>query len=249
MKVRSVALLLLTLLSACASDSDLPKGVNPKDAARINLQLGADYARKNDFDMAIEKLKRSIKQDPGVAQAHSTIAFVYSAKGMSELADEEYRKAISLDSTDATLRNNFGVFLCAHGKTDEALRNFVQAATSKTYATPEVAWTNAGVCARRRPDLDAAERHFREALQANPKFADALAQMASLAYEKKDYLRCRAFMQRYLATGQATPEVLWIAALNERQLGDIDTARDYESRIKREFPESEQAANLNTTRQ
>lgn len=247
MKVRLAAVLLMALLAGCASDGDLPKGVNPRDAARINLQLGADYARKNEFDMAIEKLKRSIKQDSSVAQAHSTIAYVYSAKGMNELADEEYREAISLDPSDGSLRNNFGVFLCAHGKTDEALRNFVRAATSKNYATPEVAWTNAGVCARRKPDIDAAERHFREALQANPKFSDALAQMASLAYEKKDYLRCRGFMQRYLAAGSVTPENLWIAALNERQLGDVDAARDYESRIKREFPESEQAANLNST--
>lgn len=247
MKARLFALLsLLTLFAACATDPDLPKGVNPRDAARVNLQLGTDYARKGDFDLAIEKLKRAIKQDSDLAQAHSTIAYVYSAKGMNELADEEYRKAIALDSSDATLRNNFGVFLCAHGKIDEALRNFMQAAGNKAYTTPEVAWTNAGVCARRKPDLDVAERHFREALQANPNFADALAQMASLAYEKKDWLRCRAFMQRYLATGQATAENLWIAALNERQLGDIDAARDYESRLKREFPESEQAANLNS---
>lgn len=250
MKARLFALLpLLAVLAACATDPDLPRGVNPKDAARINLQLGTDYARKNDYDLAIEKLKRAIKQDPDLAQAHSTIAYVYSAKGMSELADEEYRKAIDLDSSDATLRNNFGVFLCAHGKIDEGLRNLIRAAGSKNYTTPEVAWTNAGVCARRKPDLDAAERHFREALQANPTFPDALAQMASLAYEKKDWLRCRAFIQRYLATGQATAEYLWIAALNERQLGDVDAARDYESRLKREFPESEQAATLNSSKQ
>jgi type IV pilus assembly protein PilF len=248
-KARLVVLLSLILLVSCASDPDLPKGINPKDAARINLQLGVDYARKNDFDLALEKLNRAIKQDPDLALAHSSIAYVYAAKGMNEMAEEEYRKAIALDANDGALRNNFGVFLCAHGKTTEALRYFMQATVSKTYTTPEVAWTNAGVCARRKPDLDAAERHFREALQVNPQFPDALAQMATLAYEKKDYLRCRAFMQRYLATGQATSEVLWIAALNERQLGDIDTARDYESRLKREFPESEQAANLNSTKQ
>lgn len=249
MKVRLLAILLVSLLSACASDTDVPKGTNAKDAARINLQLGVDYARKNDFDLALEKLNRAIKQDPDLALAHSTIAYVYAAKGMNEKAEEQYRQAIELDSSDGTLRNNFGVFLCAHGKTTEALRNFMQAVASKTYTTPEVAWTNAGVCARRKPDLDAAERHFREALQSNPKFPDALGQMATLAYEKKDYLRCRAFLQRYLATGQATAEVLWIASLNERQLGDIDAAHDYESRLKREFPESEQAANLNSTKQ
>ncbi|WP_161554179.1 type IV pilus biogenesis/stability protein PilW [Stenotrophobium rhamnosiphilum] len=249
MKIRFVALLLVTLLAACASDADLPKGVSAKDAARINLQLGADYARKNEFDVAIEKLKRAIKQDPDLAQAYSTLAYVYGAKGMKEAAEKNYRKAIALDDNDGNLRNNFGVFLCANGKESEALRYFVQAVASKNYTTPEVAWTNAGVCVRRKPDLEAAERYFREALQVKPQFRDALGQMATLTYEKKDYLRCRAFLQRYLATGQATPEVLWIASLNERQLGDISTAQDYESRLKREFPESEQAANLKPNKQ
>lgn len=249
MKTRFFALLLLSLLAACASNSDVPKGANAKDAARINMQLGVDYARKNEFDLAIEKLNRAIKQDPDLALAHSTIAYVYASKGMNDLAEEEYRKAVSLDANDGGLRNNFGVFLCAHGKTTEALRYFMQAVASKTYTSPEVAWTNAGVCARRSGDSEAAERHFREALQANVQFPEALAQMATMAYEKKDYLRCRAFMQRYTATGQASPDVLWVASLNERQLGDVDAAQEYESRLKREFPESEQAANLKSTRQ
>jgi type IV pilus assembly protein PilF len=241
---RTFCLAAVLSLAACASDTGLPKGVKAKDAARINLQLGVDYASKNEFDIAIEKLNRAIKEDPDLAMAHSTIAYVYAAKGMNELAEQEYRKAIGLDANDGALRNNFGVFLCAHGKTSEALRYFMQAANSKTYTTPEVAWTNAGVCALRKPDNEVAERHFREALQINPNFPDALAQMASLAYQKKDYLQCRAFLQRYEAVAKPTAEMLWLTALNERQLGDVDTARNYESRLMREFPESEQAANL-----
>jgi type IV pilus assembly protein PilF len=236
--------LVIVMLAACAADPDVPGGAKAKEAARINLQLGVDYARKDELDLAVEKLNRASRQDPDLALAHSTIAYVYAAKGMGELAEQHYRKAISLDSDDASLRNNFGVFLCSHNKAAEAQRYFVQAATNNNYATPAVAWTNAGVCARRTPDLDAAERYFREALQVNPQFPDALAQMALLAYQKKDYLRCRAFLQRFETVGQPTPETLWVASLNERQLGDVDAAREYESRLKREFPDSEQAANL-----
>jgi type IV pilus assembly protein PilF len=242
-----VLIVVALMLAACATDPEAPGGTKAKEAARINLQLGVDYTRKNELDLAVEKLNRAIGQDPDLALAHSTIAYVYAAKGMNELAEQHYRKAIALDSDDATLRNNFGVFLCSHNKAAEAQRYFVQAATNKNYATPAAAWTNAGVCARRAPDLDAAERYFREALQVNPQFPDALSQMVLLAYQKKDYLRCRAFLQRLESVGQPTPEILWVASLNERQLGDVDAAREYESRLNREFPDSEQAANLKLT--
>ena len=245
-KIRVAVMALVTVLAACATDSDLPPGVNAKEAARLNMQLGVDYARKGDFDLAIDKLNRAIREDSDLALAHSTIAYVYAAKGMNDQAEDEYRRAVSLDPDDGSVRNNFGVFLCSHGKPDEALRFFKLAVASKNYPTPEAAWTNAGTCARRKPDLDAAERYLRAALEINPKFPDALAQMATLFYEKQDYMRCRAFMQRYFATGQATPDTLWIASLNERHLGDVDAARDYENRLKHDFPDSEQAVNLTT---
>lgn len=231
------------LMAGCASEG-LPTGGAGKEAARINLQMGTEYARKGEYALAIEKLERALKEDPDLTEAHSTIAYVYAGQGQNELAERHYRKALSLDADDANVRNNFGVFLCAHGKPVEAQRYFVEAANNKTYPTPAAAWTNAGVCARRQPDLEAAERYFREALNVNPQFPDALAQMVWISYQKKDYLRCRGFLQRYDAVAAPTAETLWIGAMNERQLGDIEAARNYGSRLKREFPESEQAATL-----
>ena len=244
MKIRVAAVFVLLLLAACSSDPNLPTGNAGKEAARINLQMGVDYARKNEYAMAIDKLERALKEDPELALAHSTIAYVYAGLGQNALAERHYREALALDSNDADVRNNFGVFLCANGKPVEAQRYFVEAANNKSYRTPAAAWTNAGVCARRQPNLEAAERYFREALQVNPQFPDALAQMAWLTYQHKDYLRSRAFLQRYENVAQPTAETLWIGAMNERQLGDLDASRNYESRLKREFPESDQAVNL-----
>lgn len=250
LNLRAAAAALLAVvwlgLAACASRADLPEGVDLKEAARVNMQLGVEYMRKQEMDLALIKLKRAVEQDPELVAAQSSIAYVYASTGQSAQAEKHYRKALALDPDDASVRNNFGVFLCGQGKITEAQRYFVEAATSKSYPTPEAAWTNAGVCARRQPDLEAAERYLREALKLNPKFPDALAQMAWITYQKKDYWRVRAFLQRYEAASQPTPETLWLGAMTERQLGDGDTARKYEMRLKREFPESEQAANLNT---
>lgn len=234
------------LLSACASNSDVPPGVDLKEAARINTQLGVDYMRKNQMEFALSKLKRAVDQDPEYALAHSTLAFCYAKMGEQDLAEKEYRRALNLEPDNGSIRNNFGVFLCGQDKAVEARRLLLDAAKDKAYATPEAAWTNAGVCSRKQKDLETAESDFREALKLNAEFPDALAQMADLSYQRKDYLRARAFIERYMTVAQATPATLWIGLMTERKLGNFSTARQYEKQLKRDFPESEEANTLKT---
>lgn len=233
-------------LSACASNGDVPATADLKAAARINTQLGVDYMRKDQMDLALVKLKRAVDQDPEYALAHSSLAFAYAKSGEAEKAEREYRKAISLESDNATIRNNFGVFLCGQGNQAEARRMFMDAARDKSYSTPEAAWTNAGVCSRQNKDLETAENDFREALKINAEFPDALSQMADIAYQRKDYLRARGFLQRYSTVAGDTPAVLWIGLMTERKLGDLVSARQYEKKLKRDFPESDEAKTLKT---
>lgn len=238
--------IMILLLSACASDSDVPPGVDLKEAARINAQLGVDYMRKGQMDLALGKLKRATSQDPENALAHSSLAFCYTKMLEPELAEREYRRALALEPDSGAIRNNFGVFLCGQDKAVEARRLLLDAANDKSYSTPEAAWTNAGVCARRQKDLETAESDFREALKLNAEFPDALAQMADITYYRKDYMRARAFLQRYMVVAPATPATLWIGLMTERKLGDFSAARQFEKRLKRDFPESEEANTLKT---
>ena len=233
------------VVAGCGSDpskSDI-KGANPIEAARINTQLGIDYMRHGDLISAKEKLLRAIKEDPTLSLAHSSLAYVHSRLGENEDAEKEYRKALSLDQQNASARNNFGVFLCGQGKLAEAEHYFIDAAQDPHYGTPEAAWTNAGVCLR-KTDADKAENYFRKALAANREFPDALANMAWIAFQKGDYWRTRAFIQRYELVGPATAETLWLAAQTERQLGDMPAARTYERKLRTDFPESEEASKL-----
>jgi len=245
MRTLFVAVLVL-LLSGCVTTQTDPSGKEPdlKEAARINTQLGVDYMRKGQLDLALEKLEKALKQDPDLAMAHSAIAFVYARKGDNDSADDHYKEALSLNSDDPFTLNNFGVFLCGQGKTEKADKYFMKAIKSKEYATPEAAWSNAGVCARRVPDLARAENDFREALKLNPQFPEALAQMSWLCLQRKDYLRARAFLQRYEAVSKPTAETLWIGVQTEHQLGDMMAARSYERRLKTEFPDAEQTYQL-----
>jgi type IV pilus assembly protein PilF len=248
---RTALIAMLLLPAACVSTTRHDQGAIQNDskpdyaeAAKLNTQLGIDYARQNQDDLAMEKLQRALEQDSRLPDTHSTIAYLYAKRGEDAEADKHYRRALELAPKDSSTKNNYGVFLCAHNRAVEADKLFQQAAADKQYRSPEVALTNAGVCERKKPDLVAAERDFRAALKANPNFADALSQMAWLSYQQKEYLHARAFLQRYQQAGPATPETLLIGELTEKALGDTVAARAYEQRLKKEFPESEESGNL-----
>jgi type IV pilus assembly protein PilF len=143
----------------------------------------------------------------------------------------------------ATL-NLYGAFLCRNDREEEAERYFAQAAKDRRYRTPEVALTNAGVCLLRKPDPDSAEAYFRQALVANPRFADALWHMSRLSFERGNYLQARAFIQRYAEVGAMSPAALWLGVRLERELGDGEAAARYAERLKQEFPASDEARQL-----
>lgn len=241
---RTLLLLLVVALAACSSAQSRRESAN---IARVNTQLGISYAQRGQFPTALDKLQRALKADDDQSNTHAAIAYVYQTMGDMELAEKHYRRALKLDKAEPALNNNFGVFLCERGRGPEAETYFLTAATNPQYATPEAAWSNAGRCLKDH-DLARAETYLREALKINPDAREALAQMAIVSFRKGEYMRVRAFLQRYNLAQAPTPELLALAALTEDELDDADAAAAYRQRLKREFPESDEAANLTPIR-
>ena len=68
--------------------------------------------------------------------------------------------------------------------------------------------------------------------------------MASLKYGQGDYLRARAFVQRYLDVAPAGAESLELAARIENARGDQSAAREYKDALLADFPDSPEARAL-----
>lgn len=243
----TIAFVVLAALTACVTETtgELRPQSPPdlEEAARINTQLGVDYARQGRFDIAEEKLRKAVEQNDRYAPARGVLAYVLTQRGDREGAEREYRRALALAPDDAATHNNFGVFLCDLGKVKEADHEFRTALADRNYATPEAAWTNAGICQRQARD-PRAEDSFREALKINPEYRAALAQIAQLTAAAGDWARTDAFIKRYEKLGSLPPELLLIAARAQRTLGDLAAARRYEQTLVRDFPESDQAVQL-----
>ncbi len=244
MRWHGIVVAAAVLLSACVSSEPKAPETSPDEAARINLQLGAQYLQRGELNLARDKLLRAVEQDPKLVGAHLTLALVYERAGEQDKASKHYREAVRLEPEDANVLNSYGAYMCRRNEREEGLRSFQKAASTPFYRTPEIAWTNAGVCARGIPDPVRAETYFRRALEQNARYPEALLQMADLTLGEDRALASRAFLQRYAAVAPWGPDSLLLAVRVEETLGDRTAARSYARKLREEFPDSREARML-----
>ena len=223
------------------------KAEQRKDAARIHTELAQHYLADGDLQDALAKLQLALKFDPNYAPAQTVIAVVYERINNLPAAEEHYRRAEELEPTKGDPNNNLGQFLCRIGKQQEGIGYFRKAVADPFYATPEVALTNAGICQMSIGDLTSAEVSFRDAIARNPRYGDALFNMAEVLYRQGDAFRARAFIQRFDALGQPSAAALKLGYDIESRLGNTDAAQNYLGRLQSQFPDSEQAHALKAT--
>jgi type IV pilus assembly protein PilF len=215
-------------------------------AAEANKQLGTEYLRKGDLQLAKEKLERAEKYNPRDPEIHSVLAVLYARLNIPKEVDEHYRTAIRLAPKDPEILNNYAVYLCRNGRTDEGVKRFLEAAQNPLYRTPEVAYTNAGVCLRAAKRYDEAANSFAHALQIRPNSSEAVFQSADLAFERGDMAGARALIDKYLVTFDATPDLLYLGVRVARQQGDRVVEDKYTRRLRVEFPNSQQYRMIST---
>ncbi|HYW04551.1 MAG TPA: type IV pilus biogenesis/stability protein PilW [Gammaproteobacteria bacterium] len=245
--LRLGAFLVVLALAGCATQGNTPFPESVKQAARLNTQLGIGYMQQEQYELAKQKLMRALSQ-ADLPETHVALAELYRRMDRDKLAEKQFRKALDLAPDRPETHNNYGVFLCDQGRYKDAVSQFMQAVNNPAYSTPAYAYTNAGLCVQRKGDSRQAGKYFRQALQVNPRFGQALYQMAALSYRKGKYMNARAFLERYAQVAPPTPDSLWLAVRTERKLGNKQAAAKYAQKLRKQFPDSDQANKLNPSR-
>jgi len=234
-----LAVLFVALGPAALAQSEREQSL--ADAARINVRLGIEYMRNGNLAVAQEKIEKALEQNDRDAGVQMGAGLLYEQLREPEKAEQHYRRALRLDPGNPQVQNALGAFLCRNGHAEKGEEMFLTAAVNPLYRTPEVAYTNAGVCARQGGYLERAEDHLRRAVNSRTPYPEALLQMAGVSFERSNFLQARAFLQRYLAIGATGADVLMLGYQIERALGDQVAADDYARRVKADFPDSPEA--------
>jgi len=211
------------------------------EIAIANMNLGIAYMREGLYEKALEKLNRAKQVKPDYAPVYNALGVLHQKMAEYNIAEENFRIAIDLNPGDSSALNNYGLLLCNTQRYEEANESFMKAASNLLYATPELAYNNAGTCALNNGQVDQAEKYFKEALRRNPVVGPALIQMAEISYERGDYIPAKGYLDRYLESNNHSAKSLWLGVQIERELGDQNAVSSYALLLRNQYSDSEEA--------
>ncbi len=252
-----ISMLLGLLATGCAQQTvrgdggrdatgDLGSPTAGSSPADVYIELSKAYLIENQLTEAYMNAKKAVIVDPRSSNAYLMLAVINQRLGQSAEAEESYRKSVSLDTQNPVALTAYGAFLCEQKRYADADANFRRALSNPLFNAPWVALHNAGSCEEIAGDTVSAERDYRAALQANPRFAPSLLGMAKASFRDQNYLSARAYLQRYAEVAPHTAESLWLGVQTENQLGDKDQMSSYGLKLRAKFPDSEEAKYLQT---
>ena len=225
------------VLAACSTTADNAKSLK---SAKVHTELAGLYYQRAQYGVALEELNNALKADQDYAPAYSVRGLVHMALREDKEAEEDFKRSLRLDNTDSDTHNNYGWFLCQRGRANESIEQFMAAIENPMYATPGLAYLNAGVCARKAGNTKDAEEFLQKALLFQHDMPEALIGLADLSFTNGDYAGAKSYFMRFAqsSTAPLSAENLWLAVRIERRLGDKNAEDSYALQLNKRFPDS-----------
>ena len=241
MKPRFAAIAVALLLASTAQAQSTATPPDPiLEAGKINARLAIEYMKREQLQAASEKIEKALVQNPRDLSVQLAAGDVFERLLDTKRAEKHFRLSLRADPGSPEAQNALGAFLCRHKEHTKGEEMFLKAASNPVYRTPEVAYTNAGVCARSAGQLERAEQYLRQALAVRSVYPETFVQLAGVAHDRGNHLQARAFIERFLASAPATADVLLLGHQIEKALQDDAAAKGFSERLRKEFPDSVQ---------
>ena len=148
-----VALVLVCVLGAGCTVSGSRSATDNQEVIARAVELGIAYLRQGDTLRAKENIHKALDVDPRSPEAHASLALVFQQEQEWTLAESHFEKAIALDPKNSAARNNFGAFLFAQGRAEEAIAQLQVAVSDQFYVRRGQAFEQARVLDARLDQL------------------------------------------------------------------------------------------------
>ncbi len=241
-------LLAAALVSGCASQPGSTGGMQgsePEEAVEAYTGLGVQYLQAGNTVNAKMSLQRALSIDADYAPAYNAMALVFQIEQEYGLAEEYFRKGVAADPDSAMLHNNFGAFLFARQRYQEACVQLDLASRDPFYPQRAQALENLGRCyllIGRNADAEAA---FKRSLAINGNRSVALVELSQLLLDRGDPVMAGRYFERFRQQVEQRqvehyPKSLWVGLQLARLDHNVSRAATYALLLKNMYPNSEE---------
>ncbi len=246
MKGSGLVVLLTTavLLSGCASNTaTTAAGHSEEETLEAYTSLGAQYLQAGNTVNAKLSLQRALEIDKGYAPALSALALAFQSEQEFELAERYFRLALQAEPDSARIHNNFGAFLYARQRFEEACEQLNLATDDPFYSGRAQALENLGRCYELVERDTAAAEAFGRALAINGNRPVSLIALGQLEMDKGDVASASRRFNRFLMLvdqrrTEHTAASLWLGIQLARVERNTSKASTYALILKNTYPNS-----------
>ena len=238
-------LCLLLLLYGCTPLVEQSSGWNHTQRVDLHTRLGLGYMEQDRLAAALESLQYALSLAPDDSTANHAMALLQLRLGDSNAARSHFEKALTTEHGNVAARNDFGSYLCEKGAAREGIAQFRQALKDPFNTRPYLSQYGLAVCLTRSGELKSAREYRGDGRwRRSPRAGRFCINQQWLAMDSATIFRSRGFLERFFGLGLISPESLLLATRNEQKLGAVDLVGQYATRLRKGYPSSTQAAQL-----
>lgn len=217
------------------TDSDEPEA---RKRAKIRMQLAVGYFEQGQTTIALDEIKQALVTDPGFADAFNLRGLIYMRLNDMRLADESFRRAMSLNPNDANVLHNYGWMLCQQTRYTESAQAFSRAIANPTYGGRAKTWMTQGLCQVRAGQPLEAEHSLAKSYELDAGNPITGYNLALLLYGRKELTRSQFYIRRLNNSELANVESLWLGIKVEQRLGNHEAVQQLAGQLRKRYPQS-----------
>jgi len=232
------------VLAGCQSTGGEIVKKDPEKAVKVRTQMAVEYLKSGDLDAAKRELDQALQNSSRDVQANMMMGVLLQQEGSAinlEKADSYFKRALSADSKNAQVRNNYGTYLYQVERYNDALEQLNIAGSTLGYDQRSKALENAGRIYLKLGDTANAEKTFKQALQANRDSYISMLELAEIFYLNQQTPAATQLYEQFArSVGQnnQSARALWIGIRIARANKDDLGQQVLVNQMRALFPES-----------
>ena len=229
---------LLVILPACVP---VEKTQSDSATAEYHYMMGVSALNEQNPTEALKELLQAEKfkdRDPEIQDA---LAQAYWAKQAHDLAEDHFKRAITLSNNDPKYYNNLAALYLSMERYDDAISAFQTAADNLLFDRPEMAWTGIGLANVQKQDYPAAQRAYQKAMTINPRYYMAPFRLGELYYNQERPVEALEMFTRTITLAPGFPDGYYWQGLVYMKTKEPDQAKKAFLEVIRLAPQSESA--------